>query len=173
MKKLIFSICFMCVFISYGQTEFAITESGLSPKYISAEMNAFTASQLYTKTMGWIAENSKKYKLSVDQTNENVSVHLSYVKGNAVILDKQYYNVDYKVKIHFGDGKYSFEPAEIRLKLNSKYDMGWKDFDLTDGASYFKKGKPLRKYRSYIENLTKALNEVQLDLFTHLKSTEN
>ena len=95
------------------------------------------------------------------------------LKGNAVNLDKQYYNVSYRVLIDFEDGNYSFEPTEIRLKLNSKYDMGWKEFDLNNGAQFLKKGKPIRKYRSYLENLLKVLNELQIDLQAYLKSKDN
>ncbi|WP_435623593.1 hypothetical protein [Flagellimonas sp.] len=173
MKKLLLGICLLWMTLSYGQAEFVIAEDGLSPKTISAEMSAFNSSQMYTKTMGWIEENSETYNLSVEHAVENASIRISFLKGNAATLDKQYYNIGYKAKIRFEDGKYTFEPTEIRLKLNSKYDMGWTDFDLYDASAYFKKGKTLRKYKSYLENIPKPMNELQVNLLSYLKSEDN
>ena len=173
MKKLLLGICLLWTTLSYGQIEFVIAEDGLSPKTISAEMSAFNSSQLYTKTMGWIEENSETYNLSVEHVVKNTSIQISFLKRNATTLDKQFYNIGYQVKISFEDGKYTFEPTEIRLKLNSKYDMGWTNFDLNDASLYFKKGKPLRKYKSYLENIPKALNQLQMKLISYLKSGDN
>lgn len=136
-------------------------------------MTTFNTSQWYIKTMSWIEENSETYNLTVEHAVENASIQISFLKGNATTLDKQYYNIGYQVKISFEDGKYTFEPTEIRLKLNSKYDMGWTNFDLNDASLYFKKGKPLRRYKSYLENIPKALNELQMKLISYLKSEDN
>ena len=173
MKKLLLGIFLLWTTLSYGQIEFVIAVDGLSPKILSAEMSAFNSSQMYTKTMGWIEENSETYNLSMEHAVENAYIQISFLKGNAATLDKQYYNIGNKAKISFEDGKYTFEPTEIRLKLNSKYDMGWTNFDLNDASLYFKKGKPLRKYKSYLENIPKALNELQMNLLSYLKSEDN
>ena len=159
--------------ISFGQVEFSITKDGITPRSVSSEIDSLSAAQLYLKTMGWIEENSETLNLTIDHIEENSSVQMSFLKGNATNLEKRYYNANYKVKISLEEGGYTFEPIEIRLKLNSKYDMGWKEFDLGNGELYFKKGKPIRKYKPYLEGITKTLNEFYLMLHTHLKSDKN
>ena len=173
MKKLILGFSLVWVTLASGQTEFVIKEEGISPKSISVEMSAFTATQLYDNTNQWIEENSETYNLAIERAAENASIHLSSLKGNAVLVEKQYYNMEFKITIRFEAGRYSFEPTQVRLKLNSKYDMGWKDFDINNGSLYFKKGKLIRKYASYLENITVALNELHSDLSTHLKLSGN
>ncbi|PRX56461.1 hypothetical protein [Flagellimonas meridianipacifica] len=173
MKKLILGLSMLFVTLGHGQTEFTITADGIYPKAITSEIGAYTTSQLYKKTIDWIEENSETHNLTIDCTAEDISIHISSLKNNAANLEKQYYNATYRVNIRFESGKYTFEPTQIQLKLNSKYDMGWEDFDLNNGSLYFKKGKPLRKYRAYLENIPKVLNELHTELDGHLKVKEN
>nr|WP_298997067.1 hypothetical protein [uncultured Allomuricauda sp.] len=173
MKKRIFGLSMLFVTLGHGQTEFAITTDGIYPKAITSEIGAITTSQLYKKVMDWIEENSETYNLTIDRATEDVSIHISSLKSNVATLEKQYYNANYRVNIRFESKKYTFEPTQIQLKLNSKYDMGWKDFDLNNGSLYFKKGKPVRKYRGYLENIPKVLNELHRELDIHLKVKEN
>jgi hypothetical protein len=97
-------------------------------------------------------------------------IQFTSIKWNAVNLGDQYYIAEYSVRLSFQDGNYQFEPTTIRLKLNSKYDMGWEEFDLMDGAAYFKKGKVMKKYKSYLSDMTARLNELNLHLIEHLSS---
>ena len=168
MKKLILYLNIAFTAIVFGQSEFAISENGLTPKFLSLKIDAMPKNELYKKTWTWIEENEKIYNLSVDNTIENKVIHLYSIKGNAVNLDKKYFNVKYKISISFEKGQYKFEPTEIQLSVNSKYDMGWKDLDLTNGAMYFKKEKVIRKYRSYISDMTTLLNEINIKLSSYL-----
>ncbi|MEM9361692.1 MAG: hypothetical protein AAGA43_03605 [Bacteroidota bacterium] len=173
MRKLILYICILSTTLGFGQVEFSITEAGMTPESVSSKMGDFTVKELYSKTLSWIKENSETHNLTIDHTVENASIHISFLKGNATNLDKRYYNANYIVNLSFGKEQFTFEPIGIRLKLNSKYDMGWKEFDLSNGAPYFKKGKAIRKYKSYLEGITKSLNAFYLMLHIHLKSEEN
>ncbi|MEO0901328.1 MAG: hypothetical protein AAFY00_04665, partial [Bacteroidota bacterium] len=129
MMKPILYLCMLSMAASFGQVEFSVTTDGITPKSISSEIDSLDATQLYLKTMGWIEENSETLNLKIDHIEENSSIQMSFLKGNATNLEKRYYNANYKVKLSLKEGQYIFEPIEIRLKLNSKYDMGWKEFD--------------------------------------------
>lgn len=152
----------------YGQDVFSIESTGLTPEFSISQINALSQNQLYEETLLWIEENKKKYQLSIENKTENQVIQLVCVKKNAVRLDKQYFNAKYKLNIRFEEKQYKFEPTQIQLKLNSKYDMGWKDFDLSNGSIFFKKGKPIKKYKSYLEDVAHLLNELNLQLSAEL-----
>jgi hypothetical protein len=170
MKKTTFLLIFLLVtaFI-HSQVQFTMKENGLTPKFSTSTTDASTNNELYKKTLTWMKANEKTYNLSLDNKIENEVIDITSIKGNALSLNKQYFNVKYKIRISFEKEQYRFEPLEIQLKVNSKYDMGWKDFDLNNGALYYKKGKVIRKYRSYIQDLTVLLNEINFRLNTFLK----
>ncbi len=171
MKNLILCISILLTTVVYCQDEFIMEEIGLTPKFSTSKIDSLTKSELYKKTLTWIEENEKKYKLSVDNKIENEVIHLSSIKGNAVNLDNQYFNVKYKISIVFEKDNYKFEPTEINLKVNSKFDMGWKDFNLTNGAMFFKRGKVIRKYKSYLKDIMALLNELNIQLNSYLKNS--
>ena len=168
-KNFIFYINFF-VATSVLSQEFVIKENGINPKFISIKIDSIAKRKLYNKTLRWIEENEKRYKLSVDNKTENKIINLTSIKGNAVNLDKKYFNVKYTIRIVFKNEHYKFEPTEIKLKVNSKFDMGWKEFDLTNGSMYFKKGKVIKKYKSYIQDITTLLNELNYNLSNNLKN---
>ena len=58
----------------------------------------------------------------------------------------------------------------IQLKINSKYDMGWKNFDLDNCTEFFKKGKVKRKYKTYLKDISKPLNQLYLLLNKYLNN---
>ena len=92
MKYLILSINLILTSLVFGQEEFVIKEDGLNPKFTTLRIEGLTKSELYLKTLKWIQENEKNYKLSVDYKTENNIIVISSIKGNAVTLDKQYFN---------------------------------------------------------------------------------
>lgn len=170
MKKIILCINLLLTVFVYSQDKFIIKENGLAPKFLISKTDSLTKPELYKKTIIWIKENEKKYKLTVDNEIKNEIIHLTSIKGNAVHLNKQYFNAKYKISLRFEDGQYKFEPSEIQLKVNSKYDMGWKKFDLDNCDSFFKKGKVRRKYKPYLKDITALLNELNLQLDFYLKT---
>ncbi|WP_411895368.1 hypothetical protein [Winogradskyella sp. A2] len=167
MKKGLLCISILCSTLVFSQEQFAITEEGLTPKTITVQ---FEKTDLYTKALQWITDHTKTYNLEVLETVENESIQFTSTKGNAVSLDKQYYNIRYTISLSFTDNQYSFETKTIDLKLNSKYDMGWKPFDQNNTAQYFKKGKPIKKYRAYLSSITATLNALHLKLANYLKN---
>lgn len=143
-----------------SQDKFAYTEKGLKPKYLSFTIGNNSKANLYTKTLNWIKTNYNDINAVIGVNNENNFIQFSSIKENAINLGKQYFHIKYTIKISFEKGNYKFEPLEIQTKLNSKYDMGWQVIDLKDGASFFKKGKVIKKMKSYVTAIPILLNEL-------------
>ncbi|WP_133085509.1 hypothetical protein [Winogradskyella aurantia] len=169
MKYIIFYINLFLIVVVYGQDQFVIEENGLTPKFSITKIDNSTKTELYNKTLDWVNEHENSFSLSVDDTVEGEAIYLTSFKGNAVSLDKQFFNVKYDIRISFENEQFKFEPSEIKLKLNSKYDMGWKEFSLSNGDIYFKNGKVIRKYKRYIKDITAVLNEINNQLSAYLK----
>lgn len=149
---------------AYAQDPFTITENGLTPSFATTNISHFTSDELYQTTLNWIEDNEEQYKLSIDELMDNRMIQFTSVKWNAVNLGDQYYIAEYGIRLSFEEEQYTFEPLTIRLKLNSKYDLGWEEFDLTNGSPYYKKGKVIKKYKTYLGNLVAQLNEISLSL---------
>lgn len=169
MKQVLQCLVLLLSATMYGQQEFIIGADGLAPKNIASAIDQ--KNELFTKTLAWIEANEEEYKLSIAEQSENVSITFSSIKGNAVTLADRYFHAKYDIQVRFEEDQLLFEPSQIQLKVNSKYDMGWKDFDLKDPSTYFKKGKVIRKYKAYLGDLVKPLNQLQLELTSHLKGS--
>ena len=160
-------ILLLTTIVAAGQEQFAINEQGLTPKSISSTANPDSQEQLYEKIISWL-ENTEEHKIEVGETAINEKIHFDLFKGNAVSLADRYYNAKYVIQINCEDGKYTIQPTKIFLKVNSKYDMGWKEFSISDASEFFKKGKVIRKYKAYLQDLTTPLNDFQNALQSHL-----
>lgn len=152
-----------------GHEAFVITKNGLEPTLLRLQMDDATAQELYARSVNWLEMNKEPFKISVDVTTANELIQFSAVQWNATNLDERYFIARYHIRLSFEEDGYQFEPTAIQLKLNSKYDMGWEELDLTDGATYFKNDKLIRKYKSYVSDLMAPLNELQQQLLTYLK----
>ena len=140
MKNLI--LIFVC-FLSFqliGQEIFEFSEKGLSPKFTEIQIEK-SDSLLFANSIQWIENNKEAFNLKLIKSDSNKQIEFSSVKNNGTSLDKQYFHVKYVIDLIFEDGKIKFMPKSIQLKLNSKYDMGWKDFDISDGYSFYNRGK--------------------------------
>lgn len=144
---------------SFCQNVFSFAENGLTPKEVNHSLSdEQSKALLFKKTMGWIQKNEKSSKLVVIDQVENEYITISLVKPNYINVKKDYYYVKYIAKISFSFGQYKFEPLEVFTKLNSKYDMGWQPFDLNDGASFFKRGKPVKRTKVYVQKIPAVFN---------------
>ena len=160
MKYLSLFVCLVLVHVVYCQEQFAITEEGLSPRSITIDVE----SNRYSKVIDWLEANTENYNITIVEAIENESIQITSEKGNATSLDKQYFNAKYSITLHFTAKQITFETTAIDLKQNSKYDMGWTPIDLNAGAPYFKKGKPIRKFRAYLNGIVAPLNSLYLKL---------
>lgn len=169
MRTSLLSIGLFITTLIHGQPEFMMTENGLKPEFITTEISPFTQADLYKKTLRWIEETASDYTTSILGKTDNELIDVAFVKGNVAVLDKQYFNARYAICISFKEGQYEFRPTKLELKLNSKYDMGWKIFDLSNSVQYYKKGKIRRKYKAYLKDLTSILNTLNNNLGAYLK----
>lgn len=171
MKKTVLILILFLTGVTEGQETFIILENGLAPKSINTEIKNLDKEKLFNNTIQWIEARKSDYNLTVENSLPNEMVQFTSFKGNAVTLGKQYFNLRYTVTVKFNDGNYIFTPTKIELKVNSKYDMGWKDFNLNTGAMFYKRGKVIRKYKKYLQDLTSALNELHSKLNGDLKGS--
>ena len=152
-----------------GQEQFRIEEVGLSPKSITTIIKQYSNQELYSKALAWLKGRNESHNLSIIDKSDSQAINFTFIRGNAVSLDKQYYKAKYHVTLNFIDGSYIFKPTKIELKLNSKYDMGWKEFNLNTGAMFYRRGKLIGKYKRYLRDLTAPLNQFHNQLHAHLK----
>ncbi len=152
-----------------AQEQFAIEATGLMPKSIRFQIPSGDSSQqLFQQTLDWIKANEKTYKLTLEETGLGTEMVLTHIKNNAVNLGDRYFHAKYDTKIQFEGSQILFEPIKIQLKVNSKYDMGWNDFDLSSGVEFFKKDKPIKKYRTYLNDLVAPINALHQALVSYL-----
>ena len=147
-----------------------MTESGITPTSLTTPIGQQTRSMLYSSIFSWLETHQKPNKLGIVDTTSNEFIQIWCIKGNAVSLHDMYYHAKYDITLRFADGQFTFEPTRIQLKINSKYDMGWKEVELSEPTSYFKKGKVIRKYKAYLEGMITPLNELHAGFVEYLVS---
>ncbi|MAD96306.1 MAG: hypothetical protein CMB99_03170 [Flavobacteriaceae bacterium] len=168
MRRIYFISIFLMSLNLMSQTKFEMTANGLSPTVVGLEVANMSKETLFSKTLQWIEDNAKSFQLKVITKIENEELVFESTQNNAVVYDKQYNHVKYSIRIRFTENKVVFAPTGIQRKVNSKYDMGWKDVDLKNSGKYFKRGKLVRKHKSYIKGLMNHLNQLLEDFHTHI-----
>ena len=147
-----------------------MTLNGIQPNELIHKVESKDAQNLYQQALNWLNTHAKKKSISIQKKTNDKIIEFDFVKNNAAGIDKKYYHAKYTIEIHFQNNEFRFSPKEIVLKLNSKYDMGWKEFDLTNGSPFFKKkGKVNRKYKDYLSGVMNPLNGISQELSFHLK----
>ncbi|WP_299114149.1 hypothetical protein [uncultured Winogradskyella sp.] len=164
MKSTIVSILLVFTTIGFSQDKFDFNEKGLAPEYIIAAIDSIPKNTLYKKTLKWIKSTSNNLEIQ----NKTNTIQFTGIKDNAVHEGKRYFHIKYTIKISFEEGLYKFKPLKVQLKANSKYDMGWKAFDLKKGDIFFKKGKVIKKFKSYVSDIPKILNDLNANLYNYL-----
>jgi hypothetical protein len=173
MKLTIYFTFLLSSFFIFSQNKFIFNENGLVPKNIISDIASLTENKIHERTLEWIKINPKKINLVSHLTNNNNTIYLNGLEDNALRVGKQFYHLKYTVKIRFEQGKYNFEPILIQTKLNSKYDLGWTDFNIKSGYSFFKKGRVIKKTQSYVKDIPDLLNELNNDLYNYLITNSN
>lgn len=170
MKKIIVFIPLVFTTLIYGQTKFVFNENGLEPEYTVSNIDSFSKTVLYNKTLSWIKKSFKNPEKVIDTKIENEVIQFTSIKENTINVDKRYFHMKYTIKISFENGQYRFEPLSIKTKANSKYDMGWKEVNLKNGSKYFKRGKAIKQTKSYVKVIPEVLNELNSSLYGYLTS---
>lgn len=168
MKATFIFIALLLTTLTQSQTKFTFNENGLTPKSLTIKTDTLSETELYTKTLQWITATYKNPEKTIVSQIEGEVLQISGIKDNAIKADKRYFHLKYAIKINFKNQQYTFEPLSIETKANSKYDMGWKNIDLKNGSDFFKKGKPIKKTKSYVKVIPKVLTELNTSLYNYL-----
>lgn len=173
MKKLI--LLLLITAFGYAQeTKFTFTKEGFTD-YVVTEVPG-TQNEIYSKAINWIKENYKNPEEVIKMTIENQKVRIQGYKENfyCVKYGKQDIctNAVYVIEISFKDGKYKFEPIEMKLSNSAgSYQM-----DLNNTSVYYnKKGELLKgseKTPELLENLFNDLNGSLKDYINGVKKNE-
>ena len=143
-------------------------ENGLSPNCLVSHISNRSQAELHNKTLEWINVVSKSQNILIKSNIETDFISFMGVKENFLNEGKLYLHMKYVIKVSFKNGQYKFEPLEIASKVNSKYDMGWKSVNLKNGSDFFKKGKAIKKTKSYVKKVPEALNNINNILYNYL-----
>ena len=157
--------------IIYGQATFELKTEGLIPKELRVEQDELSTPDLFfDKAIEWIALDPKNRSHLQSDLHQDRILHFRVLKWNAVQQGKQAYHLRFTLRIQFDAQGYTFRPVAIETKLNSKYDMGWTAIDLNNMASFFKKGKPVKKTKEYVSAIPSMLNAIYTDVKKHVIS---
>lgn len=173
MKQIFLLMLFVCC-ISWGQeTEFNFTKDGFTD-FVVTECPGKTQSELYKKSIDWIAVtyNNPKEVLKAQIENDYIRFEGSS-KGLVTIssLMTFSYPTTYQVEVSFKDGKYKFDVVEVKYYIApSQYGSGgWYNFDIdnTSVANYYnKKGEIKGTFKRMPEALTSFFNRLNNEMKT-------
>ncbi len=155
---------------AWSQDRFSLTDQGLNPVKIAVSIKGLDEVKLSYKVMEWMQQNNFAIESNINSEEQDKWIQFVSSKENAIQLGKQQHHILLTIKIRFFSEYYVFEPLEIATKLNSKYDMGWKDFDLKNTSNYFKNKKPIKKTKAFVREIPAFLNELYSSLVRHMNS---
>ncbi|MFD1604117.1 DUF4468 domain-containing protein [Flavobacterium artemisiae] len=174
MKQLVF--LFFIIFVKFGfaqQTEFRFSEEGLTD-FLVVECENKTQSQLYKKTIDWIAVT-----YNTPMAVQKAQIENEYIRIEGSAKDLLGSGTKYQIEISFKDGKYKFDITQIQFwnELDNFLLGGsepiWKDFEMTHTNRYVdKKGQIKGRYKSTCEKVINYFNTLNLSLKVFLLSEQ-
>jgi len=150
MKKLI-SLLLLTQF-SYAQYTF--TKEGLTPTEIITESDSASAKNLYAKSIDWIKESFEDPDEVIKARIDGKKIRFKGVTKNAyhtqVGLHTATYDLRYAIELSFKEGRYRFKVLKVEQFTNGAVQVGWMDFDMTDGSWLYKKNGKIKKRFLYV-----------------------
>ncbi|MBL7766717.1 MAG: DUF4468 domain-containing protein [Chitinophagaceae bacterium] len=155
------------------ESEFNFSAKGFTD-YVVVECEKKTQSELYKKTLDWIAVtyNSPNAVLKSQIENEYIRI-----EGSATKLIGT--GTKYQIEISFKEGKYKFDIIDIQFwneaenilfGYNEPY---WKKFDIINTGKYFdKQGQIKNRYKDEWTRLTIYFNDLNLSLKNFVLSNQ-
>ena len=167
--KYCFIFFISCCFLNgYAQDEFNLETTGLVPAAINIRYANQSATDLYEKALRWIEHEHVDMDLELIETDPEKTIIIQSLSENAVKVGKQSFHIKFVIALRFENGSLMLEPISLSSKLNSKYDMGWKEIDLKNTGHLFKKNKPIKKTKDYVSAVPKLLNALSSHLREYL-----
>ncbi|MGV7107122.1 hypothetical protein [Flavobacterium sp. U410] len=163
MKKIYLFVIFCFLSKMYSQEKFIFNKDGFTD-YVVVEINQ-NSSELYSKTINWIKETYKDPDNVIKMTivNDKIRIYaytnelISYNVGKKKVNNDSYYTIE----VSFKEGKYKFDPTELKISNPMGSSTG-----LLDGRSlyYDEKGKLPKgfeeiptKFETFFNNLNESL----------------
>lgn len=180
MKKLLLTTFLFLSSLSFAQTEYSYTISGLTPKFLVVEVQGKYQSEIYKNALGWVKESFKNADAVIQSTIENNKIRFEGITPNGVCANRlgltDCTDVKYLIDLEFKDNKYRIEVIQMAFYvrpnqyLNSSL-TGWRKVDLIDGSAYYnKKGELRNKKNSYLPDLMSNLNNLNSSLKAYIES---
>lgn len=167
MKKVLWLLVFVYG-ISFGQeTDFKFTKEGFTD-FVVVECPGKTQSELYKKSIDWLAFTFKNPKEVLKAQIENDYIRFEGVKEGLVSgFAGMTFPIKYQVEINFKDGKYKFSVLEVLYSVPSNQygPGGWKNYELKNVSDHYKSSGELKsKYKNEHETFPAYFNELNNSL---------
>jgi hypothetical protein len=158
MKKIIFLLILCVTNLSYSQeTQFKITKDNFTD-YVIIPCDGKIQSDLYKKTLDWIAKTYKNPKEVIKSQVENDFIR---IEGFETGFNGSS-NCNYMIEIYFKDGKIKFDPLSFTI-INgiNKFDLfsTYKSYFGNDGSVKSRLKPTIEGSENTFNSLIKSLND--------------
>lgn len=179
-KKITLTVSFILAVCSltFGQDKFIYDQKGLNPKYVVVEMDSLEQNELFTKTINWIKETYKNPDEVIKTTIVNEMVRFEGFQPNSFSYKSIYnFSIDvfYTIEISFKNGRYRFEPIEVKSKFQPKgcYQPGeYFIINLSNASEYYKGNGRLKCSNDLPQSISKLLNSLNENLMIYLSEKQ-
>ena len=164
MKKIILLASLLNGIFSFCQEkEFTFTKDGITDFVVTSVDNK-TQSELFKKTLDWIAVTFKNPKEVLKAQIENDFIRTEGYSKELLCFNtmgKTFYDANYLVEISFKDGKYKFDLLSITM-LNTKSEP---NIELNKMNEYYKENGNIRgTYKYFPEIIPVYFNNLNISL---------
>jgi hypothetical protein len=144
---------------SLAQEKFEYSETAFTD-YVVTEVNG-DVKTIYSKALNWIKENYVNPDEVIKMTMDNEKIRFQGYKANFLCMGSVCSNASYTIEISFKDGKYKFDPMQLKLMNNA----GSYEVPLSDLRIYYdKKGKVKKGSEEALQSLSDLFNGLNLSL---------
>lgn len=161
MKKIILLFFLFSTRIGFTQeTEFKFSKNEFTD-FVVVECKNKTQSELYKKTLDWVAVTYNRPSAVIQGQIEN-----DYIRIEGFSKDLVANGTKYQIEISFKDGKYKFDIIQIEFWHDLDFpEPKWKKFDMINTNKYFdKEGKIKGRYKSVCSRITEYFNSLNSNL---------
>lgn len=176
-KYLLLMLLFVNGLTNAQGSEFKFTKESFTD-YIVGIVDGKTATELYKKTLDWVAVTYKNPKEVIKAQIENDYIRIEGAKSNMLCIKSlgmlNCNDVRYQIEISFKDGKYKFDIIKLEQYIPaSQYTVtsGWFEVVLTNTSVYFKDNGDIKNvFKLYPTAIETEFNSLNTSLNDFLKS---
>ena len=150
MNKILTSFLLLCAVVGLAQeTDFKFSKDGFTD-FVIVECEKKTQSELYKKTLDWVAVIYNTPSAVLKGQIEN-----DYIRIEGSAKDVIASGMKYQIEISFKEGKYKFDIVRIQFWSEMDYlligETDWKEFEIIKMDKYFdKQGEIKGRYKSVL-----------------------